>query len=369
MGIEEKKRKQFFLNHKKSSALVVSIAIHSFFLIVALSFVAVKIIVKPEQIFEVKEVKRPTIKLRKLQVPVKNMKKTQAPKLRKTIVARPKNIAVDIKMPEIVGVKGGTGYGRSGGLGGLGFSFNMNFFGLSSKAMSHIVFIIDYSGSMKGEKEAIMRRELARVLSDLPEDTDFGMIFFAGPAWPAGKGGSVVSSDWVKTDGEDHSNTYRPKDWDRLQSVDYERATSARISRMIRVVESTPLSGGTVYDCPIYMALKMKPLPDKIFFITDGACSTERGIVSLRKMVDQLKAAGEKIPVMHTIGFGISRNAQLEQMAALMGGESKFLTTEEYIRKYGPNEDKPSQVNENEVKVGKIEAVPADRYSVKFELR
>lgn len=103
-------------------------AIHGIFLIAALSFVAVKVIIKNDQTFEVKEVKRPKMKLRQLQVPVKERKKTQAPKLRKTIVAKPKNPSVDIKMPEIVGVKGGTGYGRSGGLGGLGFSFGMELF-------------------------------------------------------------------------------------------------------------------------------------------------------------------------------------------------------------------------------------------------
>lgn len=123
------KKKRFFLNHKKSSAMVISITIHVLFLVLALSFVAVKVIIKEDQTFEVKEVKRPAMKLRKLQVPVKEQKKTQAPKLRKTIVAKPKNPTVDIKMPEIVGVKGGTGYGRSGGLGGLGFGFEMDLFG------------------------------------------------------------------------------------------------------------------------------------------------------------------------------------------------------------------------------------------------
>ena len=129
MAMSKPAKKRFFLNHKKSSAMVISIAIHVLFLVLALSFVAVKVIIKEDQTFEVKEVKRPAMKLRKLQVPVKEQKKTQAPKLRKTIVAKPKNPTVDIKMPEIVGVKGGTGYGRSGGLGGLGFGFEMDLFG------------------------------------------------------------------------------------------------------------------------------------------------------------------------------------------------------------------------------------------------
>lgn len=122
-------RKRYFTNHAKSSAIVVSLVLHAVIIIAALTFVAVKVVIKSEQTFEVKEVKRPRMKLRKLQVPVKEQKKTQAPKLRKTIVSKPRLNNMDIKMPEIVGVKGGTGYGRAGGLGGLGFDFEMDLFG------------------------------------------------------------------------------------------------------------------------------------------------------------------------------------------------------------------------------------------------
>jgi hypothetical protein len=122
-------KKRFFAQHAKSSALVVSLVLHGVLIVVALTFVAVSVVIKSEQTFEVKEVKRPRMKLRTLQVPVKEQKKTQAPKLRKTIVSKPKLKNMDIRMPEIVGVKGGTGYGRSGGLGGLGFDFEMDLFG------------------------------------------------------------------------------------------------------------------------------------------------------------------------------------------------------------------------------------------------
>ncbi len=128
--MEPMQKKKFLLNHRKSSAFVVSVLVHVAFIAVALTFVAVQVYVKPEQTFEVKEIKRPKMQLRKLQVPVKQQKKTQAPKLRKTIVAKTK-VNVDIKMPELVGVKGGTGYGSGTGLGGLGFGFDMDLFGSS----------------------------------------------------------------------------------------------------------------------------------------------------------------------------------------------------------------------------------------------
>ena len=114
----------FISQHSKSSAVFVSIVVHAILAFVAISFVAVRVMIKDETVFEVKNVKRPTMKLRKLQVPV-NMKKTQVPKLRKTIVVTPKVPTVDIRLPEVVGVRGGLGSGAGGGFGGLGFDFDL----------------------------------------------------------------------------------------------------------------------------------------------------------------------------------------------------------------------------------------------------
>ena len=145
-------KKRFFLSHKKASALTASIALHAVFIAVAITFVAVKVYVKPEQTFVVPEVKRPQMKLRKLQVPVKDQKKTQAPKLRHTIVAKPKYKDVNIKMPEIIGVPGGTGYGRGEGLGGLGFGFEMDLFGGGRGSGNELIgTFYDLKQSSKGE--------------------------------------------------------------------------------------------------------------------------------------------------------------------------------------------------------------------------
>ena len=54
--MEEKKR--FFASHAKSSALMVSLVLHAVIIVAALTFVAVTVVIKSEQTFEVKEVKR-----------------------------------------------------------------------------------------------------------------------------------------------------------------------------------------------------------------------------------------------------------------------------------------------------------------------
>ncbi len=110
---------------------MVSLGIHAVLILMALSFVAVTVVTKEDQVFKPAEVKRPRMKLKKLQVPVNiKKKKSQKPKLRKRIIVKKEVKTVDIKMPEITGIKGGTGYldGR-GGLGNLGFGLNLDIFG------------------------------------------------------------------------------------------------------------------------------------------------------------------------------------------------------------------------------------------------
>ena len=107
----------------RSSALIVTIVVHVVFFLVAGTYVAMEVIERQETKFEGKQIVRPKMKLKKLQVPVNIKKKaTNKPKLRKRIVVQPKmnSTMPDIKMPEITGVKGGLGGGIAGGLGGAG---------------------------------------------------------------------------------------------------------------------------------------------------------------------------------------------------------------------------------------------------------
>jgi len=127
----KEKKKGYFGRHSKSSAALVSIAVHAVLIVAAVTFVAFRVSIKEDKKFEPKPVNRPRMKLKKLQVPVKETRrKKPKPKLRKTIVVKRPVKTVDIKMPEMVGVKGGTGYLNAGeGLGGIGFGLDMDLFG------------------------------------------------------------------------------------------------------------------------------------------------------------------------------------------------------------------------------------------------
>ena len=181
-------KNRFFAKHAKSSALVVSLAIHVLIIVVALSFVAVTIIQKQSVDFEAKEINRPKMKLRKLQVPVNVKKPPQQPKLRKQIVVKPNvaRITPDIKMPEIVGVKGGLGAG-GGGFGaieGLGFSMpEISLFGVKGKG-EKIFIILDSSPEMMADEiggipaYTIIKQQLVRVLGGLPPTAVFNVAVY-----------------------------------------------------------------------------------------------------------------------------------------------------------------------------------------------
>lgn len=184
-------KKRFFANHAKSSAAIISLAIHAVLIVVALSFVAVTVIKKEDQKFEAKPVNRPRMAMKKLQVPVKMNKKKPKPKLRKQITVKTKldRKMPDIKMPEIAGVKGGLGSGDGGSLGRAGsIGFNMpeiNIFGIKSRG-EKVYLILDSSAEMMYDEMGgipaykIIKDELVRIVEGLGSTTIFNVCVFDG---------------------------------------------------------------------------------------------------------------------------------------------------------------------------------------------
>jgi len=185
-----KSKKGYFSRHAKSTAALVSLVIHAVLIVVALSFVAVTVIQKEEQVFEAKPIKRPKMAMKKLQVPVNiKKKKMQMPKLRKRIMVQPKlnQSMPDIRIPEISGIKGGLGSaGRTGlvGAGGLGFSMpEIELFGIRSKG-EKLFFVLDSSPNMMVDGIGgipafrIIKSELLRILDGLDPTVLFNVAVF-----------------------------------------------------------------------------------------------------------------------------------------------------------------------------------------------
>jgi len=125
---QNKNQKKFFLSHKKSSAMIISLAFHSIIFIGAIFFVVVSTQEKKDGKFIPKLVTRPKMKPRKIQIP-KNIKKQKPrPRIRRLLISK-RTTQTKIVMPEIIGIVGGIGNSAGTGLDSLGFNFDLTIFG------------------------------------------------------------------------------------------------------------------------------------------------------------------------------------------------------------------------------------------------
>lgn len=189
---------------------------------------------------------------------------------------------------------------------GASMSFDMgedggmvSFFGAKSISKK-VVFVVDFSASMNGAKDKLMRKELAKSIEALPNGVQYQLIMFSGPAWYAGQettkakkyeDGNIAH---IVKDGRDEYVWY--EGWsenerhgggsktalyhysegeDKLPEGEYITATRANIRKTLRQIDDTPLSFGTDWRWPLRMAMNMEP--DTIYFMTDGAFGTGKG--------------------------------------------------------------------------------------------
>jgi len=186
--MEDKSKRRFFTQHAKSSAMAFSLIIHAILIVVAISYVAVTVIKKDDTQFEARQAARPKMELQKLQLPVTLKKKKVKPKLRKRILVTPRlnQTMPEIKLPEIAGVKGGTGSAGDTGMGsGIGFSLpEVNIFGLKSRG-EKVFLILDCGPEMMADARGgipaytIIKNELLSIVDKLPPTTLFNISVYS----------------------------------------------------------------------------------------------------------------------------------------------------------------------------------------------
>lgn len=228
---------------------------------------------------------------------------------------------------------------KSGGGG------EVSFFGSKTKAR-RVVFVVDFSASMIGDKEQLMRQELSKSVKALPNTVEFALIFFSGPSWYAGQTvgkaeklgefiGNTVSdgrNQYVWYEGWDEKGRhtgvsgktalYHYADGpDRLPPGKYMVASGKNIRDMLQIIEETPLVFGTDWRWPLRMAMNMEP--DVIYFMTDGAFGVGRGVTK-QEMVSNLLAYNREHgnAKINTICMKVlTARIELEQLAQGSGGE------------------------------------------------
>ena len=234
-----------------------------------------------------------------------------------TAIPVPQIVVEDVTTDIGVGEGFGAGWGDGSGFGSGGGG--ASFFGQTTKAQ-RIAYVIDYSRSMQGVRDKLMRAELTNSLSLMYPGTELGMIFFSGPAWIAGnkvKNGVVSGKGGKKfkwTKGKSH-HTWTPDG--KLQDVPWLTVTDKQIKRLTKIVKETPLSLGTVWSHPLNMALNMKPAPQVIYFMTDGSAS------GASKWADEIGKRAKKMGVVINCVALMQPKAEehLKTIAKMTGGE------------------------------------------------
>jgi hypothetical protein len=161
--------------------------------------------------------------------------------------------------------QGGSGLGPGGGGGGGGASF----FGLGGRG-SRFVYIVDISGSMaNGARFQVAMDELRRSITALPDFASFAVFLFSDAA-------------------------YVPP----FQET-YSKATPTNVARMKKWLDTTSPMGGTEPSDAFQRSLALSPLPDVIFFLTDGEIPEQ-----VPEWLGQRNGAnGKKRVVIHCVAF------------------------------------------------------------------
>jgi hypothetical protein len=180
----------------------------------------------------------------------------------------------------------------------LNKAFASNFMGVKSQA-NKILFIIDYSASMKG-RDKVMRYELCKAIDKLPAVGSVAVLFFSGPTWIAGQDANTLHKNWEGSNG----GGWKPKEGHTPERPKWMPVTPSNKKKLKEAVVSTPLTFGTVWDNSFEWAFYMNPKPDVIYFMTDGNANKNlQGMEIIKSKKGKTK--------IYTIGYGAPAGAEL----------------------------------------------------------
>ena len=179
----------------------------------------------------------------------------------------------------------GSGIGGSGGAGA-------SFFGISSKG-TRFCYIVDVSGSMQqGERLPSAIAELTRSLKKLPDFARYYVLFYS-------------------------SDVQEPS-----TQLGWNTARASTVRRMVKEFQNIKARGGTIPKPAFEKAFKLKPLPEVIFFLTDGEISGFT-VADLKALIPKKTRV-----TVNTIAFGASSGQQiLRDIAQATGGQFNFVQT------------------------------------------
>jgi len=215
----------------------------------------------------------------------------------------------------------GDAWGSGDGFKGGG---EVSFFNQKAKA-ERIAYVIDFSQSMRGERDKLMRKEMNDSVSKLPDGVQYQMIFFAGPAWVAGDEVKLAGNKTaVVTDG---GRKYEwltkggAHDWEtkgKERKAEWLDAGGSQRRKSIKQIEETALVWGTTWEPALEMAFNMEPPPQIIFFMTDGVTGGKMDDIT-RRIASRARS---KDIVINTVAMMEPRAmASMKEIAKKTGGQ------------------------------------------------
>lgn len=321
-----------WLRRWSRNAIIASILFHLIFGVVAVYIVAVRMKHKPQGTFVAEPPPRPRLEPRKLEMKVKIQdlqKRSSRPRLqpRMTVQAPtdlalpeikkdPKKIERQVKRNYSTLGRSGFGSGIGGGFGD-GMGGGTSFFGLKTLGR-RIVYIVDFSASMKGTQDKLMRREFKKSIDALPLGAEVSLILFSGPAWQAGQSPNYVRKKWKQgKNGWTRNGGLPQARWTRVDFRSKEKLKD--------YIDDTALSYGTDWKPGFQMAMALTPKPDAIYFMTDGRpqVKNESSVVSMMNAWNKKNV--RKVPV-NAIAIKDPKIAKyMKALAEQSGGQYKIV--------------------------------------------
>ncbi|MEO0796040.1 MAG: vWA domain-containing protein [Verrucomicrobiota bacterium] len=336
-----KKRK---LNLPLIEVVIISLVIHVVGLLVLGGITVWQSIAPEDPVAEAPPIPPPD-EVEEQKVRVKTLQKKSAPPTKVVSVTVPQDVpvpVVDINLPKVDGRVavggGGAGGGFGGGNGMIDFAVsNVNFFNIKDKG-ERVLFIIDCSGSMSAQvptgetRFELLKQQLNAAVGSLSANIFVEMIYFSGPAWVSGErdGSQRQNYNWDKTT-KNNWHTYHPKDLKNISDPSWKRMTMSEKRKLVAEVNNLSMSGGTVWSNPFYIAKKLDPAPELIFFLTDGS-TTDEDASRAFKLVSEWRRKNRDLRI-NTIALGEPKAAEgMRSIARRTGGKFQLIESKDDIK-------------------------------------
>lgn len=160
-----------------------------------------------------------------------------------------------------------------------------SFMGQKAK-LNETCFVIDWSRSIPRKKGRmqLLQDEMLDTLKQIPNGTNFQMIMYAGPRW-------TITDKFDPTSNSNRGSSITIIDpYDRNKKYKYKGVKNSlykiekgrgRVPKWLKMnkeirkkiknfIEDAEFSHGTNWQAPLEMAMRMKPKPKEIIFLTDG---------------------------------------------------------------------------------------------------